>query len=101
VFSRREFLQVAAATAALVAPGWTRGFAQQRLTQDDLFRFEATGNVTLLHFADLHAQLLPVYSASRRSISAPARRGARSRTSPAAVFSPASASRPERPPPMR
>ncbi len=61
MFSRREFLQVAAATAALVPPGWTRAFAQQSLTQDELFRFDATGNVTLLHFADLHAQLLPVH----------------------------------------
>jgi sulfur-oxidizing protein SoxB len=61
MFSRREFLQVAAATAALVPPGWTRAFAQQSLTEDELFRFESTGNVTLLHFADLHAQLLPVH----------------------------------------
>ena len=61
MFSRREFLQVAAATAALVPPGWTRAFAQQSLTQDELFRFDATGNVTLLHFADLHAQLVPVH----------------------------------------
>jgi sulfur-oxidizing protein SoxB len=61
VFSRREFLQVAAATAALVPAGWTRAFAQQRLTQEDLLRFDALGNVTLLHFADLHAQLLPVH----------------------------------------
>ena len=61
MFSRREFLQVAAATAALVPPGWTRAFAQQSLTQDELLRFDATGNVTLLHFADLHAQLLPVH----------------------------------------
>ena len=61
MFSRREFLQVAAATAAIVPPGWTRAFAQQSLTQDELLRFDATGNVTLLHFADLHAQLLPVH----------------------------------------
>ena len=61
MFSRREFLQVAAATAALIPAGWTRAFAQQNLTQDELFRFDAIGNVTLLHFADLHAQLLPVH----------------------------------------
>ena len=61
MYSRREFLQVAAATAALIPPGWTRAFAQQNLTQDELFRFDAIGNVTLLHFADLHAQLLPVH----------------------------------------
>src|SRR5215207_2144493 len=61
MFSRRDFLQVAAATAAIIPGGWTRAFAQQRTAQDELFRFEATGNVTILHFADLHAQLVPVY----------------------------------------
>jgi sulfur-oxidizing protein SoxB len=61
MFSRREFLQVAAATAAVMPGGWSRAFAQQRLTQDELFRFDALGNVTILHFADLHAQLVPVY----------------------------------------
>ena len=34
MISRREFLQVAAATAAIVPGGRTRAFAQQRLTQD-------------------------------------------------------------------
>ena len=61
MISRREFLQVAAATAALVPGGWTRAFAQQRLTQDELLRLRApVGNVTLVHLTDLHAQLKPV-----------------------------------------
>lgn len=58
--SRRDFLQIAAATAALVPTGWTRAFAQQRLTQDDLLAFEPMGNVTLVHLTDIHAQLQPV-----------------------------------------
>jgi len=58
--SRRDFLQLAAATAALAPGGWSRAFAQQRLTQADLLRFEPVGNVTLVHLTDLHAQLLPV-----------------------------------------
>ncbi|GBU15860.1 MULTISPECIES: thiosulfohydrolase SoxB [Methylobacteriaceae] len=58
--SRRDFLQIAAATAALVPTGWARAFAQQRLTQDDLLAFEPMGNVTLVHLTDIHAQLLPV-----------------------------------------
>jgi sulfur-oxidizing protein SoxB len=58
--SRREFLQLAVATAALQPGGWTRAFAQQRLTQADLLGFEAIGNVTLVHVTDLHAQLKPV-----------------------------------------
>jgi sulfur-oxidizing protein SoxB len=61
MISRREFLQVAAATAALVPGGWTRAFAQQRMTQDQLLRLGApVGNVTLVHLTDLHAQLTPV-----------------------------------------
>jgi sulfur-oxidizing protein SoxB len=60
MFSRRDFLQVAAATAALLPGGWTRALAQQRLTQDELLRFDALGNVTLVHVADIHGQLLPV-----------------------------------------
>ena len=58
--SRRDFIQLAAATAALAPGGWSRAFAQQQLTQADLLRFEPVGNVTLVHLADLHAQLLPV-----------------------------------------
>src|SRR5581483_667787 len=60
MISRRELLQVAAATAALTPGGWSRAFAQQRLTQDDLLRFDAVGNVTLVHLTDIHAQLVPV-----------------------------------------
>ncbi len=61
MISRRELLQVGAATAAVMA-GLPRGaLAQQRLTQDELLKFDALGNVTLLHVADIHAQLLPVY----------------------------------------
>jgi S-sulfosulfanyl-L-cysteine sulfohydrolase len=61
MISRREFIQLAAATAALIPAGWVRTFAQQRLTQGELLRFDSLGNVTLVHIADLHAQLLPIY----------------------------------------
>ena len=60
MLSRRDFFQLAAATAALVPGNWRRAFAQQRLTQDELLRFAPVGNVTLLHIADLHAQLVPL-----------------------------------------
>ena len=40
--------------------GWTRALAQQRLTQDELLRFDPLGNVTLVHVADIHAQLMPI-----------------------------------------
>src|SRR5262245_16044469 len=61
MLSRRDFLQVAAATAAVVPGGWTRAFAQQRLTQDELLRFAPVGNVTLVHIADIHGQLVPLW----------------------------------------
>ena len=63
MLTRRDFMQLAAATAALAAGagGFSRALAQQRLTQEDLLRFEPLGQVTLLHFADIHAQLLPVH----------------------------------------
>jgi len=61
MISRREFLQVAAATAAIVPGGWSRAFAQQKLTQAELLKFDPVGSVTLLHIADVHGQLNPVY----------------------------------------
>jgi sulfur-oxidizing protein SoxB len=61
MISRRDFIQLAAATAALVPAGWARTFAQQRLTQAELLRFDPLGNVTLVHIADIHGQLLPIY----------------------------------------
>jgi sulfur-oxidizing protein SoxB len=59
--TRREFLEIAAAAAAILPGGWPRAFAQQRMRQEDLLRFDPVGNVTLVHIADLHAQLMPVY----------------------------------------
>ncbi len=57
---RRELLQVAAATAAFAAT--SPGLAQARgPKQEGLLRFDATGQVTLLNFTDLHAQLVPLY----------------------------------------
>jgi len=63
MITRREILQVGVATAALMAGGggFTRAMAQQRLTEVELLKFDALGNVTLLHVADIHGQLMPVY----------------------------------------
>jgi S-sulfosulfanyl-L-cysteine sulfohydrolase len=58
--TRREFLQIAAAAAAIVPGGWSRAFAQQRLAQADLLAFVPLGNVTLVHLTDIHAQLRPL-----------------------------------------
>jgi sulfur-oxidizing protein SoxB len=67
MFTRRDFLQytvnasIALGAAAGFAGNFTRALAQQKLTQDDLLKFDSKGQVTLLHFTDVHAQLKPVY----------------------------------------
>ena len=66
MFTRRDFLQYTInAGAALGVAGYganiTRALAQQKLTQDDLLKFDSKGQITLLHFTDVHAQLKPVY----------------------------------------
>ncbi|HSP50282.1 MAG TPA: thiosulfohydrolase SoxB [Pseudolabrys sp.] len=63
MITRREILQVGAATVALAASGgsFTRAMAQQKLSEAELLKFDAVGNVTLLHVADIHSQLMPVY----------------------------------------
>lgn len=61
--SRRDFLAVAAATAALY-PGsgaLRRAAAQARITAEDILRFDPKGQLTLLHLTDLHAQTVPVW----------------------------------------
>jgi sulfur-oxidizing protein SoxB len=61
MISRRDFVQLAAAAAAILPAGWTRAMAQQRLSQADLLRFDPLGNVTLVHVADIHGQLAPIH----------------------------------------
>ncbi|NNK66785.1 MAG: thiosulfohydrolase SoxB [Rhodobacteraceae bacterium] len=65
MISRRDFLQVGMAASALVGASgfgnWARLAAQQSLTQDDLLGFDTSGNVTLIHITDIHAQLKPVW----------------------------------------
>ena len=65
MISRRDFLQASLAASAIVGVSglgqWGRLAAQQRLTQDQLLQFDTTGNVTLIHITDLHAQLKPIW----------------------------------------
>ena len=65
MISRREFLQASAAACALVTG---TGFgslghlaAQQRLSQNDILKFDPLGSLTILHVTDIHAQLMPLY----------------------------------------
>jgi sulfur-oxidizing protein SoxB len=62
--SRREFLQVALAAGALTGLAGSAALGQvlrRGLRQEDILRFAAKGQVTILHFSDCHAQLRPVY----------------------------------------
>ncbi|KRE14345.1 thiosulfohydrolase SoxB [Bosea sp. Root483D1] len=64
MISRREFLQATAVAAALTTGSGLgplgRAAAQQKLSQADILRFEPLGQVTILHVADIHAQLMPL-----------------------------------------
>jgi sulfur-oxidizing protein SoxB len=58
MLTRRHF---AAAAAALIGGGLGPAARAQSLSQDELLRFAALGQVTLLHFTDCHAQLRPIH----------------------------------------
>jgi len=59
--SRREFLQMlaAASLAGCAAPGAAKKSTSPLF--DDMYNIPPIGNVSLLHFTDCHAQLLPVW----------------------------------------
>ncbi|WP_300302878.1 thiosulfohydrolase SoxB [Ferrovibrio sp.] len=63
MLSRRDILQASAAAAVLLGSGMRVGAAAatQKINQADLLRFQPVGQVTLLHFTDIHAQLVPLY----------------------------------------
>ncbi len=65
MISRRDFLQATVAASAIYGASgvgnWARLAAQQALTQDQLLEFQPTGNVTLIHITDIHAQLKPIW----------------------------------------
>ena len=65
MISRRDFLQVGMATTAIYGASgfgnFSRLAAQQKLTQDDLLKFDTYGNVSLFHSTDIHGQLKPIY----------------------------------------
>jgi len=65
MISRRDFLQATVAASAIYGASgvgnWSRLAAQQVLSQDDLLQFDTTGNVTIVHITDIHAQMKPIY----------------------------------------
>jgi sulfur-oxidizing protein SoxB len=56
-------MQVTAATAAIFgsAGGIGAAAAAQKISQEQLLEFDSVGQVTLLNFTDIHAQLMPLY----------------------------------------
>lgn len=63
MITRRDFVQATAAVATLagIGPSVARAAATQSITQRELLQFEPLGGLTLLHFTDIHAQLMPLY----------------------------------------
>ena len=64
MLSRRHFIQATAATAILGGSSVgsiARAAATQAITQKSLLDFDSVGQLTLLHFTDMHAQLMPIY----------------------------------------
>ena len=65
MISRRHFLQAGLAASALYGASgfgnWGRLAAQQTLSQDDLIGPGGSGNVTLIHITDIHAQTQPIW----------------------------------------
>lgn len=62
MLTRRDFLQVSSATAALLGGGsLAKAAAKNTITQEKILEFDSVGQVTLLNFTDCHAQLMPLY----------------------------------------
>lgn len=61
MLSRRDILQAGAAAAVLMGAPVGALAAAQKISQADLLRFQPLGQVTLLHFTDIHAQIVPLH----------------------------------------
>lgn len=61
MLTRRDFLQVAAATAGMGLLNRTWASTSNRIRFEELTAFDPVGQVTLLNFTDIHAQLMPLY----------------------------------------
>ena len=62
MWSRRDFIQFSSITSALfMGQPLTALAAKQKIIFDDILKFDSKGQLTLLHFTDIHGQLKPVY----------------------------------------
>jgi len=64
MIDRRDFIHASLATLALAGgslAGYRSAIAGQKITQNEILKFDATGQVTLIHVCDIHAQTKPIY----------------------------------------
>nr|VFK54854.1 MAG: sulfate thiol esterase SoxB [Candidatus Kentron sp. TUN]VFK60072.1 MAG: sulfate thiol esterase SoxB [Candidatus Kentron sp. TUN] len=61
MLTRRDFLQITAAASALGLTGFPPSVFSKDITQENLLDFKPLGQVTLLNFTDIHAQLMPLF----------------------------------------
>ena len=64
MIDRRDFIHASLATLALAGgslSGYRNAIAGQKITQDEILKFDAKGQVTLIHVGDIHSQAKPIY----------------------------------------
>jgi S-sulfosulfanyl-L-cysteine sulfohydrolase len=59
--TRRDFIQLSAALAALLPAGWRPAFGQEALNEGMLLDMEPVGNLSIIHITDIHAQVRPLH----------------------------------------
>ncbi len=64
MIDRRDFIHASLATLALAGgslSGYRSAIAGQKITQDEILKFDAKGQITLIHVGDIHSQAKPIY----------------------------------------
>ena len=64
MIDRRDFIHASLATLALAGgslSGYRSAIAQQKITQDEILKFDEKGQITLIHVCDIHSQAKPIY----------------------------------------
>ena len=64
MIDRRDFIHASLATLALSGgslSGYRSAIAGQKITQEEILKFEEKGQITLIHVGDIHSQAKPIY----------------------------------------
>ena len=64
MIDRRDFIHASLATLAMAGgslSGYRSAIAGQKITQEEILKFDAKGQITLIHIGDIHAQVKPIY----------------------------------------